>query len=396
MTYTTNNPDAFQALVGELQAGDSATGTAVFTFPAGFDASAGTVSWALLNQDGATLSSGDAFDYAIYNTVDSVRIESHAIVNVPSDAIQTLNGQSYQIRWTLLIGSQSFYSFEQLRVVAPYSVPQGVQDAVELAFDPLNLNYVTPTKYDNVAVTIYSQNDTAMPQVIVPNPQQTADGWYYSTTQNPNPPLSAALESYTVVWSGWNLATPSNISRQTGRLFVVNPSILSALADMRVLIDKMSASIDGLSEIDFTDPLLLAYLRRGRDMFNGAYGVPTNFTMLNATGPVREYWLRFSEIVALRAQFLMEGERVFNFSGQSVSLDVDRTQYFQGLADSLQAVMDNECKAFKTILVKRGLLGGDGNVDPTQQAYGAAGSLGITISPATNWGRYSAKFGLIK
>jgi hypothetical protein len=111
--------------------------------------------------------------------------------------------------------------------------------------------------------------------------------------------------------------------------------------------------------------------------------------MTDARGPIREFWLKFSEIMALRGQYLAEGEKVFNFQGQQIQLEVDRTPYYDSLANSLQQLLDNEAKAFKTMLIKRGILGGDGNADPTAQRPGAAGAIGISITPASSFGPYA-------
>ncbi|MEK9322795.1 hypothetical protein, partial [Escherichia coli] len=61
------------------------------------------------------------------------------------------------------------------------------------------------------------------------------------------------------------------------------------------------------------------------DAFNGAYGQFTSFTMTNARGPIREYWLLYAELAAIQSQYLAEGEKAFNYQGAAISLEVDRT-----------------------------------------------------------------------
>jgi hypothetical protein len=184
------------------------------------------------------------------------------------------------------------------------------------------------------------------------------------------------------------------VERQTGRLFLVNASIMQAVTDMRTVISKAETTILGTRDILFTESLLLAYLRRGKDAFNVAYGMFTAFDMSNAQGPVREYWMRYAEVYALRAQFLAEGEKVFNFSGQAIQLDSDRTSYYQQLADNIEQRISEECKMVKQNLIKKGILGGDGNLkDLTAMRHGSNGAVAITITPASTLGyRFARRF----
>lgn len=385
--YQNTNVDAFNTLIDAIEAGEAALGRAVFSFPPGFDAAGGQVKWELVDADGVVLSYGQAFDYQFAATPGGVKIEAQAVVNVPSDTIPTLDGQAYQVRWTLVVNGQSTYSFENIKVTGRSTVPQGVEDVVELAGNDVAVSCVFDRPFDTVSVQVYQNNTAVSGAVGGIAPVRTSDGWLYTTTLT-GLPLVPMLEPYTLIWSAKNANNPYT-ERQTGRLFMVNPTTLTATDDMRLLINRSRTSVSQDQDILFTVPLLLSYLRRGRDAFNGAYGVPTNFNMLDARGPIREFWLKFSEIMALRGQYLAEGEKVFNFSGAAIQLDVDRTQYYDSLANTLQQLLDNEAKPFKTMLIKRGILGGDGNADPTAQRPGAQGAIGITITPASNFGPYA-------
>lgn len=385
--YQNVNVDAFQALVGELQAGEAALGKVTFSFPDGFDAVGGSVKWEVVDQNGVVLSSGQAFDYTISTPSVGVKVEAQAVVNVPSDAAPTLTDQAYQLRWTLTVSGQKYWNFETIKIKAPNTVPEGVEDVVEIEGVDVPVSVVYSKAYDQVFLTVYRDNEPLSNPVPAGIPKKTADGWMYTVTLT-GLVMDAQLESYTLMWSAKNTDNPYT-ERQTGRMFIVNPMILSAVDDMRLLIQRSRATITHESDMLFTVPLLLAYLRRGRDAFNGSYGVPTGFTFTRPKGTLREYWLRFSEIAALRSQYLAEGEKAFDYQGQAVSLNVDRTQYYESAASNLQQVLDNECKPFKVMLVKRGIMGGTGEEDPTRQRPGAAGAIGITISPASNFGPYA-------
>lgn len=396
--FQNKNFDAFNDLVGELQAGDAAIGQASFVFPTPFHADGGTVTWDLVDRDGVVYSSGIAHDYGYEQiTANQIRITARAVINSPSDMVPTLQGQNYQIRWRLQIQDRDYWLSETLVITGPNTVPVGVEDVVELENNDIPVSVVFDHPYENVSLELYYQNEKRVEATSSVNWTKTPDGYLYVGTIQSPINLPASLDAYTIVWSAWNNDQPNLKTRQVGRVFIVNASLMAATEDMRVMLNKSRSTIAGAPDVLFTVPLLLAYLRRGKDAFNGAYGVLTGFTMLNANGSIREFWLKFSEVLALRAQFLAEGEKVFNFSGQAISLDIDRTQFYSQLADNLQQILDNEAKPFKQNLTIKGIINGDGNLGAdggTAQRFGSVGALGITLTPATGWGKFVARYGI--
>jgi hypothetical protein len=395
--YQNVNLDAFQTLVDSLEAGQAAVGTVSFVFPMSYDTSGGVVSWELLDKDGRVYSSGMAYGLTVENLSSSKKLTASAVINAPSDMTPTLDGQSYQVRWTLTINGQPTYSFEALSITAPYTVPQGPEDIVELEDSTLSVQVVFSKPYEVVTCAIYSQNDKLTNDIPVTTNTRVPDGQLYESVLT-GLTLFAKLEDYQIVWTGYNTNRPAARERLVGRIHIVNTSILSAVADLRMAINKAHTSISRAQDLVFTEGNLLSYLRSGRDYFNGAgLGMLTSFTMLNAQGSIREFWIRCSAIAALRAQYLAEGEKAFNFGGQAITLDVDRTQYYQGLADQLKSELDAELKPYKQNLIKKGIIAGDGNLDPVaglSQRYGAAGAVGINVTPATGWSKYGARWGV--
>lgn len=396
--YQNKNLDAFSDLVGSLEAGDAAVGTVSFVFPLPFDALGGKVTWDLIDREGVTYASGTAHDYSYESiSADQIRITAAAVINSPSDMVPTLMGQNYQVRWRLQIDQQVFWSNETLVITGPTTTPVGVEDVVEMENNDIPVSVVFEQPYENVSFEVYLGNERILVSASSSRWTKVPDGYLYiGLIENPLG-LYASLDPYTIVWSAWNNMNPALKTRQIGRVFIINASLASATEDMRIVINKSRSTIAHAQDILFSVPLLLAYLRRGKDAFNGAYGVLTGFSMLNASGSIREFWLKYSEIIALRSQFLAEGEKVFNFSGQAISLDVDRTGYYSQLADNLQSILDNEAKPFKQNLTIKGIVAGDGNMGldgGTRQRKGSVGTVGITISPATSWARLSSRFGI--
>lgn len=394
-TYTIKNPEGIQTLVDQIQAGDVAVGNANFTFPVGTDLSNGYINWELLDTNGITYANGNAFEYLITNTALATKAEGRAIITVPSDVPINTQGQKYQIRWTLTLPSSGpFYAYENVTVLSAYSVPQGVEDAVEMQGDIAKLTIVLPQFYDHVGIELYqlsgSMNLVAFTEV--QEKYKTADG-YYCVAHIDTTTIPVALEHYIVVWKYWNDAKPNEVYRQTGRLFVTNASILSATDDVRSFIQRADTTLAHQQDLVFSVPALMTFLRMGRDHFNGAYGTLTQFDMTDATAAIRAFWIMHANVQALRAQFLAEGEKAFNFSGQSIQLDVDRTQYYTQLASEIQQQLDNECKAFKQNLIKKGIVTGTGNCDDISLRLGAIGSIALSITPASNFSRFMGKMG---
>lgn len=391
--YTMKNPEAVQTLVDTIYAGDSAIGRGLFTFPSGFNAIGGYVTWELLDSDGITYSNGNAYDLIVTPTSIGVKVEAEAIITVPSDTPINLDGLRYQIRWTLkLPDNQVFYTYENISVLGRASVPQGVEDLVEMAGDPCNLGIVVPQYFDHIGVELYagSHSTLLLSYTEATERVKTPDG-YYCTTVVDSSSVEALLEPVIVMWKYWNEDKLGSIFRDTGRLFVLNASIMSAVSSLRAYINRSRATIAHEQDMVFTVPYLLEFLRQGRDAFNGAYGMLTNFTMTDATSSMRQYWIEFAAIRALRSQFIAEGEKAFNFSGQAITLDVDRTSMYDSAASALQSRMDNECKNYKAMLIRRGIISGSGNLDNIGLRKGAIGSVGISLTQASNWSRFQGK-----
>ncbi len=391
--FTTQNPDAYTELVDTIEAGKSALGTAIFAFPPHIDPAGGYVNWEFLDSEGITYASGNAFEYIVQSNGITNTVMSRCVINVPSDVPPSLEGQKYQLRYTLTLSSQmiqeyptqsTYYSFENVTVIGLNTVPVGTQAAIEMQGDIATLSIVTSAMYDTVVLELYQDNKLlgASP---IGNPQRVASGFYYAGTI-PTAALPVSLESYTVVWKYGNSMNPGQTFRESAPLWIVNPTIMQAMDDMKAKISKARATLYGAPDSQFPAATLLTWLRRARDNFNGSYGVFTSFTMINAKGAIREYWLMYAELGALEAQYLCEGEKAFNFSGAAIQLDVDRTGFLDSAASKIQQRLDNEFKPVKQVMVMRGATKGDGSVDPAKLQQGAIGTVGICITPASPWG----------
>jgi hypothetical protein len=401
--YTTSNPSAFQDLVDEIEAGKACIGTAIFAFPPQLSPVGGFVTWEMLAADGTVYAAGNAFEYKVIQNGISNVAQAKAVINIPATVPPSLDGQRYQLRYTLELpqatgtpvdpttGSQGqnvFYQFEGIRVVGLNTVPIGTQPSVEIQGAPATLSLVVAQPWDNVTIEIWSGGQQIIAPVAIQQYERVANGWYYAGVIDTSQ-FSVTLVPYSVVWRYWASTNTAMVYQERADLYIVNPSIMSAVNDVKAKINKARTTLYGHPDLLYPESTIMTWLRRGADAFNIAYGQFTSFTFTNALGGIREFWLLEAELAALQSQYLAEGEKAFNFQGAQISLDVDRTQFLDNAESKIQSRLDNELKLIKQNLIIKGNTSGDGSADPSKLQPGAIAAVGITITPASMWGAYA-------
>jgi len=155
-------------------------------------------------------------------------------------------------------------------------------------------------------------------------------------------------------------------------LYAINARILDMLHQIRARIDK-ARNQSYNPALTYLDTDLLKYLDQGLSMFNAKKPVLTNFTMKNLPDIFRYPVLECSCYNALRAQLGAEGQATFNFGGQSVSLDMDRTQFIESELGRIQNYIDTDVPSVKRQWNRQGGI------------RGAAGVLGVNVGASFNW-----------
>ena len=399
------DPNSFNGLINSLIAGDNALGKASFMLPAGFNTAGGSVSWMLIDKNGTMFAQGNANDYLVSSTSFNTLVEAHADITAPSELPPTSEGNSYQIRWTLNVPSSPtpIYSFESVTVTGLTVAPEGAETNIEMYGDPFAVGAVLPQVYATAQFEMYDNlNRLLIPAgiIAVNTPVPVAGGVYYTANIDPNAilvtganPLIAQLDPYVVSWKFKKDPVKVQITRMTSEVYIVNPSILSAMESCRSMVMKARTTMFGMPDMIFDEATMMGWLRRGRDMFNSAAGMLLEYTMTNATGGIREYWLQYAEIAMLRAHALAEGEKAFNFAGAQITLDVEKSQYYTALADSMQAQLDQNIKPFKQNILKKGSVQGDGNMNGLAGSAFGAVRLGISLHTASQYGRPNGPWG---
>ena len=381
--YPNEDPASFQDLVGEIPVGKSALSTAVFQFAPEFDPTGGYVMWDLLDSEGVVHASGNAYDYKVVSTGIANVVRARCIINVPASTPATVQ-EPYQLRYTLRVGDGVAYNLEIIKVLGLVDMQVGTTDSIEVVGDKATLSLVTEAVYRNYELEIYYANARLANMPIV-NPERVSSGYFVAGSFDTSG-LNPSLIPYSVIWKFWNYE--AQVFRESAAMWIVNPSIVRAIEDVKSKVNKARQTLFGTPDSQYTSGEVLKWLRRGMDLFNAAYGVMTSFNMTNAMGGVREFWLLCSEKAALEAQYGLEAEKSFNFSGAAISLDVDRTSQLESMIGRIQSQLDSELKPFKQNLIIKGSTGGDGsgpngdgNFSTANRA--AMGAVGLTITPAS-------------
>lgn len=169
------------------------------------------------------------------------------------------------------------------------------------------------------------------------------------------------------------------------KLWVITPQIALAATMIEDFLNK-SRIENVIPELEYTYSDLLGYLERGLSTFNMT-GITTSFNGLNMQGMLLDCWVICSTYWALGAQLLAEGSLAFDFSGQGVSLNVDRTPQLDGALGRIEARIQDTVLPFKKQITSQGFFGGDGSQGSSnmRNPY-STGTLGLINAPTTRIG----------
>lgn len=250
----------------------------------------------------------------------------------------------------------------------------GARAAVAMMPRPTKLKITdySPLQGRKVDLEIYNGNDSVYVLRDVQN-SATVAGNTLTFSLPPVLAMPVSIQPYAVLWD------VDEEDQHLAPLYVFNPSMHLAMRELHDYVNK-NCSDWAMQELTFTPEQLAAALYNGACTFN-MVSPPTNFTMTNAVGSTRQFWILYSALWLLKSQVLNSVETDFSYTNASVNLDIDRAAKYQQFADQLEGQLREDAKAFKTVLAKRGNTGGDGSVDPTAMRSGAMGTVIIASSP---------------
>jgi hypothetical protein len=115
----------------------------------------------------------------------------------------------------------------------------------------------------------------------------------------------------------------SSVAQHAFQVIEVPPTAaLQYFPSLRMCIDKYQKRRSILQAYQDSD--IYEYLRQGLNIVNGWHPV-TSFQMTTLPSQLVPFWLMAGQLWGLNAQFLLETDLQFSFSGETVTLDYDHT-----------------------------------------------------------------------
>lgn len=315
-----------------------------------------------------------------------------ATLSVPNFGLDS--AKEYVVKWKAVDRADGKHTFSDSLTVEP-AVDERDSEIVVL-FGDLAASVLLPTKLDSgdtCKYQIYKNNEAIYPAVVevaygspfldnslLANTKLTID-----LTAIPDASLYSYLLKVDVIRA--NGASSSYLYNA----WVITPQLFKCMTQLEAAINKSRIN-NVIPELRYCSSDLLMCLERGLNYFN-LLEKPTFFTGLNMQGVLYDAHLICSEYWALSAQILAEGSLAFDFSGQSISLNVDRTPALEAALGRLESIIESRFIPLKKELAKNGIKSGDGSVGSgNMNNPRAKGLLTVINAPTTKLPLQTATF----
>jgi hypothetical protein len=247
----------------------------------------------------------------------------HATWTVPSDSLLSTPQSKWSVDWEMLGSNGKRYRGTEYFDVAHPTFGQEEfkeQQKLFLASRANTLTLPLPAQPTSISFTLYDVSE----QTIL-NATPTLSGLYneYYIYEVIIPAgTTTAGSDYSGVWE-YSFSSGGSTDIYYMKIMSVDVFALGLVSDLRMYLDKTLKSI-GLS-IGYRDSDLYHYLRMGVNVVNYVPPPTTwNFSYIRNIN-LNHILVMASAWYALNAQFLAEGDMAFNYSGQAVTLESDKT-----------------------------------------------------------------------
>jgi len=341
------------------------------------------VTWILQDPDGVEYARG----FAPHVEVMTRRTTATAYFSLPDNLEADDYGTEYQVKWIFdFDGEEDLHYFESFLVYPPVTDPFGPMDAVEIyGMGSAELICILPIggRIPTASVTVFNEDNVSLysKQVIRSSAGDNGKYRFVDAVDLVTNKLVPSLVPYSVIW---NYRVDRVPQQELGRLFVTTPSILQAQKELGDWINRLHTDT-GLEEAQYTMVDMMSFLKSGADYFNTLDQV-TTFSMTRAKGPIAHFWITAAKAVALRSQYLAEGEKSFDFGGQAISLSTDVTGYLESQLSNAESYLQENAERFKRQARKKGIIGGDGSENAGANAS-RVGVCGVQMSLVSQAGR---------
>jgi len=223
-----------------------------------------------------------------------------------------------------------------------------IRTFVELSVIPfdITLNIYLVSDYTNPVV-----EDKTFPAQVkrVRNSDTGGFVYYYNIPAN----TLAENTDYLAVWDITESVSsvPETVIQ---KIHVVYFPVLAKITEVRMLIDKVQKQQGKVNAYEDAD--IIEYLNQGLKLVNGIFPV-TSYAATNVPNALTFFWTIAAAWYGLNAQFMLEADTAFNFSGQTVTLDIDRTGFLESEMGRLWDLLNEHLPKIKMKLVRSVSLG---------------------------------------
>lgn len=328
---------------------------------------------ALLDPDNHTLVSSVA-------SASSVEGEWEAALALPLLGLS--ESKTYTVRWRMLTNEGEKYTLRVDVLIDP-KVERRDSEIVVLEGED-TVEFVLPFEYSTATpsnLQIYTgNNEVLMGKVDLSNAAISVSvGVGRSLVSFDALPFTPSLKSNLLVVRSRINGRPKTFNY---KYWCITPAISIAMSLMEDMLNK--ARIENvIPELEYTAGDMMSYLERGLYLFNNT-GISTSFTGTNMQGMLLDAWLTCSSYYAFAAQLLAEGSLAFDFSGQEITLNVDRTPQIESALGRIEARIQDTVLPLKKQITNQGFFGGDGSqgASAMRNPY-STGILSLTNAPTT-------------
>lgn len=301
----------------------------------------------------------------------------NASIVVPNMGLE--DKQKFAVRWRMVDNQDNKFSDRDTIVVVP-AVERRASDIVVLS-DDTDFSFTLPIEFNRGDVgsyRIYLSNDPLSGEIDLNSTEvhrgvgkatftaQVPVGWQPTLRSYMLRVRTRSPKKEVFTYSMWN----------------ITPSIAHAMSLVEAYLNKARVQ-NVIPELDYTDSDLMIYLERGLYLFNRIQ-YTTSFTGINMQGTLQDAWIICSTYYALCSQIMAEGQLAFDFSGQGVSLNVDRTPQLEAAIGRMESEINERLPQLKKQMNANGITGGDGSIGSTNMRNPWARlNLGLANTPLT-------------
>ena len=324
----------------------------------------------------------DKTPIAMYNATPTANPgEWESAISLPNLGLEKTD--EYRLRWRMKSSTgEKFQNFDTMLIdpkvdrrdseIVVLDGDEEVEFALPFAYEGLN----TPTKFQ-----VYSGNNEILSGAVsLEDPTVSKSiGAEKTLVSFPALLLNPSLKANLLVVKSKIRGRPRTFSY---RYWCITPQIALASSMIEDFLNK-SRIQNVIPELEYTAGDILGYLERGLYYFNMT-GIPTQFTGTNMQGMLLDCWITCASYYALATQLIAEGSLAFDFSGQGISLNVDRTPQLDSALGRIESRISDTVIPLKKQITNQGHFGGDGSQGATamRNPY-STGILSLTNSPTT-------------